>query len=151
MKYDFKTGDYIETLEGRTGYIEILWRAWSSWGSGQCENGAMIINFTDGNRYVVNITDSGICIDGNYYMYENYFVRIGKYDFRKIKPKYNIGQKFEIDYPQSKEDVLIKIHGCFKVVSISIRNEQVYYQMVDRYNGVFLTVKEEILDDCCKA
>lgn len=146
-EFDFNVGDYVETVEGEIGYIKELRRVCEE----IRERWFITIIFTDGNCLVTEITGCGIYILGKHYLYENYFVRIGIHDFRKIKPKYNIGQKFELDYPQSKEDVLIKIHGCFKVVSISIRNEQVYYQMVDRYNGVFLTVKEKILNDCCKA
>lgn len=80
MKYNFNVGDYVETLDGRIGYIhEIKVRHIIS-----IEQCFMIINFKDGEFLLVEYTDRGVYMTDDFYVFENYFVRIGKHQFRNV-------------------------------------------------------------------
>lgn len=44
----------------------------------------MTINFRDGEFLFVEYTDNGIYMTNDFYVFENYFVRIGKQQFRNV-------------------------------------------------------------------
>lgn len=95
MKYNFNVGDYVETLDGRIGYIHEI-KARHIISMVQC---FMEINFRDGEFLLVEYTDKGVYITDDFYLFENYFVRIGRHQFR------NIAREEELQYV---EDALNK-------------------------------------------
>lgn len=78
MKYEFNVGDYFITRTGETGYIIEL----SSFGHNQT---ALLLGFADGKTNVVEYTNKGIYTDDDFILLDEYFLKIGKYDFTNIK------------------------------------------------------------------
>lgn len=95
MKYNFNVGDYVETLDGRIGYIHEI-KVRHIIPMVQC---FMEIKFKDGELLLVEYTDKGVYITDDFYLFENYFVRIGRHQFR------NIAREEELQYV---EDALNK-------------------------------------------
>lgn len=79
MKYNFNVGDYVETLDGRIGYIHKIEITHDSFR----EKYFMTIHFKDEELMRIEFTEGGIYLC-DYYLFENYFVRIGKYQFRNV-------------------------------------------------------------------
>ena len=80
MKYHFNVGDYVETLDGRIGYIHEIKVSHIL----SMEQYFMTINFRDGEFLLIEYTDKGVYMTDDFYVFENYFVRIGKHQFRNI-------------------------------------------------------------------
>lgn len=80
MKYNFNAGDYVETLDGRIGYvykIDIRYVV-------SMVQYFMTICFRDELPLLIEYTDRGIYDGDDFYVFEDYFVRIGKYQFRNV-------------------------------------------------------------------
>lgn len=64
-------------------------------------------------------------------------------------PKYNVGDKFSIDYPwhySHTEKYIFKIRGKFEITNVHICDGEVYYVMTNE--NCVIDVREDILDDC---
>lgn len=74
MKYDFRVGDYFITNNGEEGYIlktEIF---------GLNQTG-FLLGFTGNKQQFFEYSNNGIYDEDGYRLFEDYFQRIGDYDF----------------------------------------------------------------------
>lgn len=78
MKYKFNIGDYFVTRNGKNGYIlELI-----EFGNNQ---NAFTLGFLNDNKTVLEYTNNGIYNNDDFVLFEDYFERIGDYDFSNVK------------------------------------------------------------------
>ena len=70
MNYEFHVGDYVETRDGKIGYVYY------------CRPNALVFKMPDGGQHAI---DTDVLDWGNHP--ENVFKRIGAYDFTKKEKK----------------------------------------------------------------
>jgi hypothetical protein len=78
MKYKFNIGDYFVTRNGKNGYILEL----TEFGNNQ---NAFTLGFLNDNKTVLEYTNNGIYNNDDFVLFEDYFERIGNYDFSNVK------------------------------------------------------------------
>ena len=78
MKYKFNIGDYFVTRNGKNGYILEL----TEFGNNQ---NAFTLGFLNDNKTVLEYTNNGIYNNDDFVLFEDYFERIGDYDFSNVK------------------------------------------------------------------
>lgn len=78
MKYKFNIGDYFVTRNGKNGYILEL----TEFGNNQ---NAFTLGFLNDNKTVLEYTNNGIYNNDDFALFEDYFERIGDYDFSNVK------------------------------------------------------------------
>lgn len=122
MNYEFHVGDYVETIDGKIGYIYYF------------RPNVLVFKMPDGGQHEIN-TD--VLDWGNHP--ENVFKRIGAYDFTKKEKK-----KIE---PLEKD---LPIEGKFqdKVVNVEQYLDDHYYTLI--YSGKMIDKINELVDSVNK-
>lgn len=115
LKYNFKPGDYVETLDGRIGYIHKIEITHDSFR----EKYFMTIRFKDEELMRIEFTEGGIYLC-DYYLFENYFVRIGEYQFIDITKETNL---LYVEEVLNRFGIIVRDEvGGFKPVNEVMRN-----------------------------
>ena len=78
MEYKFRVGDYFVTRQGDAGYIVELFKL-------NRNQTAFVLGFFDGKKQCLEYTHNGVYDEDDFYRFENYFKKIGSYDFSNIK------------------------------------------------------------------
>ena len=99
MKYEFHVGDYVETLDGKIGYIYYF------------RPNVLVFKTPDGGQYEIS-TD---VLDWSGHP-ENVFNRIGAYDFTK-KEKNKIENITKSQWSMPVEDLIDKINELVDAVN----------------------------------
>ena len=84
MDYNFLVGFYVETLDGRVGYIQKIQIE-----RGRCKRYRyfMTVRFSDDAVLQMEYTNLGVFVGNDYYKYEDFFRQIGRYEFSKEEYK----------------------------------------------------------------
>ena len=99
MNYEFHVGDYVETRDGKVGYIYY------------CRPNVLVFKTPDGGQYEIS-TD---VLDWSDHP-ENVFKRIGAYDFTK-KEKKKIENPVKPQWSMPVEDLIDKINELVDAVN----------------------------------
>lgn len=99
MNYEFHIGDYVETIDGKIGYIYYF------------RPNVLVFKTPDGGQY--EITTDVLDWSGHP---ENVFKRIGAYDFTK-KEKKKIEQLGKSQWDLTVEDLIDKINELVDAVN----------------------------------
>lgn len=78
MKYEFNVGDYFVTRTGKKGYVVKL----TNFGHNQT---AFVLGLFNDEKYILEYTNKGVYEKEDFFLFEEYFERIGAYDFSNIK------------------------------------------------------------------
>ena len=78
MRYKFNVGDYFVTRDGRCGYILEL----TKFGQNQT---AFVLGFINDIKVFLEYTNNGVYDKADFILFEEYFKKIGNYDFSNIK------------------------------------------------------------------
>ena len=78
MRYKFNVGDYFVTRDGRCGYILKL----TKFGQNQT---AFVLGFINDIKVFLEYTNNGVYDKADFILFEEYFQKIGNYDFSNIK------------------------------------------------------------------
>ena len=78
MRYKFNVGDYFVTRDGRCGYILEL----TKFGQNQT---AFVLGFINDTKVFLEYTNNGVYDKADFILFEEYFQKIGNYDFSNIK------------------------------------------------------------------
>lgn len=78
MEYKFNVGDYFVTRNGKCGYIIEL----TEFGHNQR---AFVLGFINDNKVILEYINNGIYDKDDFILFEEYFKKIGNYDFSNIK------------------------------------------------------------------
>ena len=101
MNYEFHVGDYVETRDGKVGYIYYF------------RPNVLVFKTPDGGQYEIS-TD---VLDWNDHP-ENVFKRIGTYDFtKKEKKKIEMIDGVDIDDPEDRCFIIDKINELVDAVN----------------------------------
>lgn len=100
MNYEFYVGDYVETRDGKVGYIYYF------------RPNVLVFKTPDGGQYEIS-TD---VLDWNDHP-ENVFKRIGTYDFTK-KEKKKIENLIKPQWSMPVEDLIDKINELVDAVNL---------------------------------
>lgn len=100
MNYEFHVGDYVETIDGKIGYVYSF------------RPNVLVFKMPDGGQYAV---DTDVLDWGNHP--ENVFKRIGAYDFTK-KEKKKIENLTKPQWSMPVEDLIDKINELVDVVNL---------------------------------
>lgn len=104
MKYEFHVGDYVETKDGKVGYIKDIFPATKLEPTYLC----CIMDSKDSVLYPIYSFDS---CDSSYNMLlKKYFNRIGQYDFTKTNDKIK-------PLPKEYNDLYSKINELVEAVN----------------------------------
>ena len=111
MNYEFHVGDYVETWDGRVGYVDY----WKIYWSEVCHEHALIL------RGITKKDGKELPMDFNLVCSEipRYFNRIGKYTFGYFtkKEKKKIDNLVKPQWDVSVEDLIDKINELVDVVN----------------------------------
>ena len=102
MNYEFHVGDYVETRDGKVGYIYYF------------RPNVLVFKTQDGGQYEIS-TD---VLDWSGHP-ENVFIRIGVYDFtKKEKKKIEMIDGVDIDDPEDRCFIIDKINELVDAVNL---------------------------------
>ena len=101
MNYEFHVGDYVETRDGKVGYVYYF------------RPNVLVFKIPDGSQYEIH-TD---VLDWSNHP-ENVFKRIGAYDFtKKEKKKIEMIDGVDIDDPEDRCFIIDKINELVDAVN----------------------------------
>ena len=100
MNYEFHVGDYVETRDGKVGYIYYF------------RPNVLVFKMPNGGQYEIS-TD---VLDWSNHP-ENVFKRIGAYDFTKKEKKIEMIDGVDIDDPEDRCFIIDKINELVDAVN----------------------------------
>lgn len=106
MNYEFHVGDYVETWDGKIGYIYYF------------RPNVLVFKMPDGGQYAI---DTDVLDWGSHP--ENVFKRIGVYDFTKGEKKKKIENLVKPQWDVPVEDLIDKINELVDAVNELMNKE----------------------------